>query len=446
MVLPQPSKLKRRVRFPSGAVPERLCENRVSLRLRGQLCFRKNREILCCREEAKETVMDSEEKHSYQELMRRETGRLIESGLTDEEAQVIARRRLRSYNRSKSELPLLVILALAAAVSVRLLFLFNLTQSDAFLIRFIVPSAFLPATLFLCYELKVSWKETLFLAAMYIVLPLAVSAYPSTDPGHTAMLASLHLPVIYLFILMWMSGRYLEPEKKREVQHAAAIQLTGETALFTVLSMLGWLVVTGILITITDLLGFQVDDQMEFWIPSGFAALVSVSVSVSLKALHQERKLAQMLSAVYVPVVDLLLLVLIAAFLFRNESTSDNRDLLLIVDGLLTLVLCMILFSPVQEKRTLRYFLDTLLIALAVVLDVIALVMMSFRLASSGITVNKTAAFVLNILFLTHLILIGASYIRDKTNTQRAKTGFLPVYAIWSGFVVYVFPFLFAFR
>ena len=102
-----------------------------------------------------------------------------------------------------------------------------------------------------------------------------------------------------------------------------------------------------------------------------------------------------------------------------------------------------------DEKRKLSDFINFCLIALALIIDSVALSAIAFRLSSYGITPNRLAVLGVNILIWVNLIWIMLSYmrfLRNKTGPsaiQDAVTKYLPVYGLWAAFVTFVFPFIF---
>ncbi|MBN2859528.1 MAG: hypothetical protein JXK93_04590, partial [Sphaerochaetaceae bacterium] len=229
-----------------------------------------------------------------------------------------------------------------------------------------------------------------------------------------------------------------------------ALVLAGETALVAVLAMIGWLVVTGLFSTAMDLFGLESNQIIETWlIPCGFSALVPAAAFVSVKRFREGQSLVQTLCTLFIPILAVLLLVLSVARILTSGNASPDRDLLILIDGILILVISCMLISPVRRPKTVFFYLELILIASALILDLTALISIASRLIASGLTPNKVTALGLNILIFLHLCRLGRAYLvntGDNGIILRAKTGFLPLYALWCVLVVYVFPFLFRFR
>lgn len=392
------------------------------------------------------------EKESDAEELQ-EQRQLEKAGLSAQEISVLLRYR-KSLNTSHTtvetrDILIMITLALISALLVRVVLLYDHTLTEATTIRFLLPSVLAPLSLYLCRALKVSLLNTILLTGALIILPLASSLYPQTEASHTAMLAALHLPVIILFLMLTVCARSLTGETTRAEGLNSALALAGETALFGVLAMAGWLVLTGIFSLVMELFGLESNMVVETWlIPCGFSALLTASAFVSLIRYHDGQTAITHLATFFVPLVDLLLLVLIAARILTAGHGSPDRDLLILIDVILILVICLVLVSPMRRKRTVFFYLEVILIASALILDLTALISIATRLIASGMTPNKGAALGLNILIFLHLCYLGSVYLinTDDNHLLRAKTGFLPLYALWCVVVVYVFPFLFSFR
>lgn len=125
-------------------------------------------------------------------------------------------------------------------------------------------------------------------------------------------------------------------------------------------------------------------------------------------------------------------------------------DLLLVV--VLGIVLYTISARSLFEKHTIFDYLNTALIAVAIIVDCVALSAIVFRVAEFGITANKIAALGENILLLVNLAALLVLYIRyflskiKFTLIETFQTRYLTVYAIWFAIVSIVFPVLFHFK
>jgi hypothetical protein len=149
----------------------------------------------------------------------------------------------------------------------------------------------------------------------------------------------------------------------------------------------------------------------------------------------------------------------IGAVVLRQQDIIANRNMLILIDILLVLVVGMVLYdlsartdAGGQQRFTLPHQLNLALILAALVIDCIALYGIAGRLAEYGFSPNKTAALGENILLLGNLIGLAFSYFRVAAGraTYSAvlawQVRYLPVYFAWMAIVVFVLPVVFRFQ
>jgi hypothetical protein len=95
--------------------------------------------------------------------------------------------------------------------------------------------------------------------------------------------------------------------------------------------------------------------------------------------------------------------------------------------------------------------LQVLMLAAALVVDVIVLVAMIARTGEFGFTANKTASLLLNVILLANLAWaawLQVGFLRGRVRfdgIERWQTGYLPVYLGWAAILVFAFPPIFGF-
>lgn len=139
-----------------------------------------------------------------------------------------------------------------------------------------------------------------------------------------------------------------------------------------------------------------------------------------------------------------------------RSSILIERDVLIGFDLLLVLILCLLLYSisarDPEAPPDLFDRLQFLLVVSALVVDILALWAISKRISEFGFSPNKVAALGENLILLSNLggsaILYGRFILKRGTFTslERWQTAYIPVYVIWAGIVVVVFPFVFKFQ
>jgi len=141
--------------------------------------------------------------------------------------------------------------------------------------------------------------------------------------------------------------------------------------------------------------------------------------------------------------------------IFSKSKILEDRDLLLLFNGMLLAVMAIIVFSVSElDKSKEKNFNVLILFSLAIVaivINTIALTAIITRIAD-GLTPNRTVVLVSNILVFVNLILIAKSLYRSYFKStqlgsvESAVAKYLPVYFAWTIIVIFVLPFVFGLK
>ena len=326
---------------------------------------------------------------------------------------------------------------------------------------------------YLAWLRRIPLRTALLLAGAGVVLALAVNLYPLL-PGYftgvdqmtyentsqTGILTLFHLPIVLWLLTGFVFSTRLE-----------FIRFTGEWGIFLILTWLAGGVIVGIIIASLNIAG------VEIWrMGMGFSFLIAMLVplwlflSIWLAELTRNMvaKVLSVLTWVFTPIMLLALLIIFGVFLSSGTLFQVQRDLLILLDGVLILVLALVLYSvaardPAESPKVFDWLQFTM-IALAVVMNFIALIWMFVRLAEFGPTPNRIAALGLNLILMINLVwtawllfkflkrnraqaLDAATYAQHDENAFSKviewQTNYLPAYLIWAAYVVLVFPLIF---
>jgi hypothetical protein len=163
-------------------------------------------------------------------------------------------------------------------------------------------------------------------------------------------------------------------------------------------------------------------------------------------------RISPLIAGIFTPIVLCTLIVFLLALAFSSKNIYTDRNFLMIFNLVLIGVMAIIFFSLTssrQHHRSILHYLQTILSVLALIANVIALSAIIFRLSSFGFTPNRVAVLGANLLIFIHVALISFQLIKslqpngDIEKVEEAIVRFLPVYSVWTGIVVFVFPLLF---
>ncbi len=305
-----------------------------------------------------------------------------------------------------------------------------------------------------------AWKRGLdrarcaWLAAPFAAAAVAVNALPFTPGGHTEVLAAMHLPIaLWLAVgFAYVGGHWWGNVGGR----MDFVRFSGELFIYFVLMALGGGVLTMFTIVSFDAIGLDVEGSAQLWIlPSGAMGAVVVGAWLVEKKQSVVENMAPVLTRIFTPLFAALLVALLAAMAWTRSGVGLEREVLIAFDLLLAIVLGLLLYAvSARDPLAPPDLFDRILLVLvvsALIADGVALAAIVTRISEFGFSPNRVAALGENLVLLGNLAWSAWLYIRFVSGRgpfaalERWQTAYLPVYAVWAGFVVLVFPPLFGF-
>jgi hypothetical protein len=422
--------------------------------------------------------------------LRDQVAALIKSGLAEDEAFLIAVKRMgsldalsREFAREHSErlwkqlviaeggdaapgtatrIETLVVwaLATAAALAIKIPVLFGLTlQRDAAFYGRNASLFVLPfLTGYFAWKRRMDPRHYVWLAVPFVAAAAVVNIFPFTRGpqqavSHTEVLCALHLPIaLWLVVgIAYLGGRWLEGAGRMDF-----VRFSGELFIYYVLIALGGGVLTAFTMMMFVAIGLKPDWIAQDWlIPCG--AMGAVIVGSWLVEAKQSviENMAPVLTRLFTPLFTIVLLVFLATMAWTGRPIDIKREVLISFDLLLALVVGLVLFSASardpEAPRNLFDGLQLLLIVSALVVDTVALAAIASRISEFGFTPNRVAALGENLILLVNLAWsawLYASFLRGRRPFRALEawqTAYLPVYSTWAALVVVLFPPLFGF-
>jgi len=408
---------------------------------------------------------------------------LVRAGLSDDEAFFVAIKRIgsldegsREYAREHSDrlwkqlvmddapgpsgrprqILLVAGLAVGAALAFKAPALFGVTFSgdpEFYLINagvLILP--FLAA--YFAVTRRVSTTVIIVVAAAFAMTAAILNVYPFDPGGMTVSLATAHsLVVLWLFIGVAYAGGLWRSDTVR----MDFIRFTGEWVVYYTLIAVGGAVLVALTMGVFGAIGLDAGEVVAEWIvPCGAAGAVVVAAWLVEAKQSVIENIAPVLTKLFTPLFTAMLLALVVAALIQRDLLETSRDLLIIFDVVLVVVLGLLLYSLSARNPDSRpgWFerLQLLMVSSAIVVDLLVLIAMVARIGAFGFSANKVASLGLNVILLVNLawsayLLLGV--LRGTARFSRLakwQTGYLPVYLAWALVVTIVFPPVFAFQ
>jgi hypothetical protein len=425
--------------------------------------------------------------------LRDQVGVLTEAGLDEDEAFLVAVKRMGSLDAlsrefarehsdrlwkqlvmapdgdappaavTRTEALVVFGLAVAAALAVKIPALFGLTLHDGapFYARnasfFVLPLL----TAYFVWKRGMAprqgrhwaWLAAPFLAAAAVVNAFPFSPGPQQHVSHTEILSAIHLPIaLWLVVgLAYLRGRRLEGAGRMDF-----VRFSGELFIYYVLIALGGGVLTGFTMTMFAAIGLKPDWIAQDWlIPCGAAGAVIVGSWLVEAKQSVVENMAPVLTRLFTPLFTVVLLVFLATMAWTGRPIDIQRDVLILFDLLLAVVVGLVLYSAsardLEAPPDLFDALQLLLIASALVVDAVALAAIASRISEFGLTPNRVAALGENLILLVNLAWsarLYAAFLRRRTPFRALEawqTTYLPVYSAWAAIVVLLFPPLFGY-
>ncbi|MEN2738875.1 permease prefix domain 1-containing protein [Microbacterium sp. X-17] len=353
--------------------------------------------------------------------------------------------------RPRNGLVLALALAVVAAILVKLP---ALAGGDPLTtLRFAGPLVLAPLAAYFLVRRRSRGATIAVVAGIFAVVTAALAAYPFVMGGQTIVLAAIHAVVALWFAtgIAYADGAWRSDRARMDV-----IRFTGEWVVYYALIALGGGVLTGLTLAVFGAIGLNVNAFVAEWmLPCGAAGAVVVAAWLVEAKQSVVENMAPVLTRVFTPLFTLLLLTLVVAAAVQRDLVAADRNLLILFDIVLLVVLGLLLYALSSREPTSRatWFdrLQLLMLGSAVVVDVLVMIAVLARIGAYGLTANKVAALGLNVILLANLVYAGIlqwRFVRGRVplgRLERWQTGYLPVFFAWSVAVVVVLPPVFAF-
>ncbi|MBI2275268.1 MAG: hypothetical protein HYU70_15840 [Bacteroidetes bacterium] len=303
------------------------------------------------------------------------------------------------------------------------------------------------------WKQKTALRQILVPLVAVILSAFYINFLPNNPASNSILLACIHLPV-FLWTLLGYS--FAGGNWKSHSQRINFLRFNGDFAVMSALLVLAGALFTGITIGLFELIGLHIQEfyakHIVIW---GVSAIPILSTYLVLNNPQLVNKISPLIARIFTPLVFVTLLVFLIAIIYTGKNVYNDRNFLLLFNGLLIAVMAIILFSVTEiTKNTagkLNLFILFGLSLLTILLNGIALSAIAFRLSEFGITPNRIGVLGANLLIFVNLLFVAYQLFRilkAKASVQQLENSiaqFIPVYGIWSVLVTFLFPLLFSF-
>lgn len=352
----------------------------------------------------------------------------------------------------RRDLLFVIIASLLAALVAKIPVIFQLDEENFFMrnIGFIV---FPFLTAYFAWKKKLSSGKIMLVALVMIACVVYINLLPDVLKRDTTQLACIHLP-----LFLWcMLGFVFNNGKAQAGKGMSFLSYNGDLLVMTGLILIAGGILTAITINLFSMIGIQIEKiYFNYVIITGLAAAPLLGTYLVQSNPQLVGKVSPVIARIFCPLVLVMLVIYLVAFVSRNTDPFNDRDFLLLINGLLIGVMAIIFFSIAEasrnEKHPAELWILLLLSAVTIIVNGIVLAAILFRISSWGLTPNRLAVLGGNILILINLLLVTrqlylvVSKKKDAGEVGNSIAAYLPVYAAWAVIVTFIFPIIFGFR
>ncbi len=354
---------------------------------------------------------------------------------------------------TRRELLLIIMAALVAGVFAKLPAILSLDEEHFYTrnVGFIL----LPVlSAYFAWKNKLSTKRILFIAGIILVGLVFINFLPSGVESDTLNLACIH---IVLFLWSVLGFAFVGEQQNNEERRLAYLKYNGDLVVMTTLIVIGGGILTGITIGLFSLIGFNIE---EFFFKNivifGLPAAPILGTYLTQANPQLVGKVSPVIAKIFSPLVLVMLVIYLLAMIYSGKDPYNDREFLLIFNGLLIGVMAIIFFSVAESSGTNKTPAENwilfLLSVVTIIVNGIALSAIVFRISEWGLTPNRAAVLGGNVLILVNLFLVTAQLYKVISKKSgigavgKTIAAYLPVYIAWTIIVTFLFPFIFGFE
>ena len=354
---------------------------------------------------------------------------------------------------TRKDLVFILLAALVAGLIARLPAIFNIDE-EFFYQRNIGFIIFPMLSAYFAWKNNLSIGKIVFIAGTALAGLIFINFLPDNQKSDTLVLSSIHLLIFLWSILGFaFTGAFSNNENKR----LDYLKYNGDLAVMTALIVIAAGILSGVTIGLFSLIGLNIEKfYRENIIVSGLPAAPILGTYLIRSNPQLVGKVSPVIAKIFSPLVLVMLIIYTVAIIYSGKDPYNDRDFLLLFNGLLIGVMALIFFSVAEASKNANNKMESLVLFLlsivTIIVNGVALSAILFRISEYGLTPNRAAVLGGNVLILINLLLVTAALykvVARKTHISavgKSIVHFLPVYFFWAAVVTFLFPFLFGFK
>lgn len=312
-----------------------------------------------------------------------------------------------------------------------------------------------PALLFyFTWKRKIDYKTLITPAIILLGAAIFINRLPQDEKSDTLILSCIHLP-----ILIWslVGFAFSGSNHKNILERVGFLRFNGDLVVMGAVMMLAAALFTAITMGLYNLIGINIQEfYVDYVVTWGLPAIPIIATVLVTNNPSLVGRVSPIIAKIFTPFVFVSLAIFLGAVIATGKDPYNDREFLVVFNGLLIGVMAIILFSLSEITKGKNNKIQLLFLVglslLTIIDNGIALSAIVFRLAEYGISPNRVAVLGSNLLMLTHLSMIAYQLIKilnkdaELIEVEKTIGKFLPLYSAWAIVVVFIFPVLFGYK
>ena len=353
----------------------------------------------------------------------------------------------------KNEWKVVAILAAIVAV-VAILPNFIIVEQDVFYAKNIGFIVFPALMVYFVWKQQQPTKRLIAPLIISLISIVYINLLPVLANSDSVSQAFFHMPLFLwvIFGYIFIGGDLSSTGKKINF-----LRFNGDLLVLCGLMLIAGGIFTAITINLFEVLKVNIENIFLNYIMAAGLSIVPLFATYLIQNNgHLVHKVSPVIARIFTPLVTITLFIYLVTIFFTGTYPTANRDYLLLFNVLLIAVMALILFSLSEitkhtQQKSNQVILWVLSV-LAIVVNGIALWSILFRINDFGFTPNRLAVLGGDILILVNLLLVSFNLlkvVKGRVEVEKVESSmalFLPLYFVWSAFVVFGFPILFQYK
>ncbi len=297
-------------------------------------------------------------------------------------------------------------------------------------------------------------KQFLITFSIFVISAIYINLLPSNIDSQSVLLAYLHL-ILMLWCLYGVV--YIDFDISDKIKRISYIRYNGELAVLAVVIIIAGGILTAVTLGLFSAIEVNIERfYIDYIVISGLVCVPIVATFIIRKYPYVANKIAPIIANIFSPLVLITLIVYLISILVIGKDPYNDRDFLIIFNLMLLGVMAIVVFSisgtSINKKQRFNEMVLLALTIITLVIDLIALSAILYRVGEYGFTPNRTIVLGSNLLFFGNLLLIMIDLFKVNFKNKEIKDAeltvakYLPAYALWTIFVVFIVPWLFGLK